>query len=89
MKRSAFTACAMSRMEERELVMSDALHVPKHGFNDEESEEFSRPGLYEYKMECTTLNSDNRTIRVAVIPSTNEAKIVSAMRVDQPFRSAR
>lgn len=73
------------------MVMSDVLHVLKHGFIYEEGEEASRPGLYKYKMECTTPNSDNKTVRVVVIPSpsANEAKIVSVMWVDQPFESAR
>ena len=43
-----WTAHAKNRMEERELVMSDVLHVLKHGFIYEEGEEASRPGLYKY-----------------------------------------
>lgn len=72
------------------MAMGDMLHVLKHGFVHEEGEESSRPGFYKYKMECTTPNSDNRTVRVVVIPSpsVNEAKIISVMWVDQPFRSA-
>ena len=53
----------------------------------EDGDESTRKGLFKYKMEGTAPNSNNRCIRVVVIPSPQacEAKIVSVMWVDEPL----
>lgn len=81
-----WTMHAGEQIKERGLIMGDVLHVLKHGFVYEEGEQSTRKGLFKYKMESTTPNSNNRRVRVVVIPSPRacEAKIVSVMWVDEP-----
>lgn len=64
--------------------MGDILHVLKNGFVYDDAIPASRDGLYKYEMESRTPNSENRAVRVVVIPSPSgpEAKIVTAMWAD-------
>lgn len=84
----SWTAHSRERMDERDLIMGDVLHVLKHGFVHDAPEPTTREGMYRYAMECRTPNSGGRTVRVIVIPSpqTCEAKIISVMWADEPTR---
>lgn len=79
-----WTDHVMERMEERDLTIGDALHVLKRGFVYEEAETASR-GFFRYKMECTTPNSNGRTVAIVVIPSMQKSalKIVTIMWADE------
>ena len=83
-----WTTHAGDQIKDRGLIMGDVLHVLRHGFIYEEGEQSTRNGLFKYKMEGTAPNSNNRCIRVVVIPSpqASEAKIVSVMWVDEPHQ---
>src|SRR3954465_10219142 len=64
-----YTKHARERMLARGLIVSDVLHIIKYGFVHEEPQQSTREGLYRYKMECVTPNSNGRTVRLVLIPS--------------------
>ena len=71
-------------MESRGLIMGDVLHVLKTGFVYDQAQESTKKGVYKYCMECNTPNSGRRTVRIVVIPSTeNAVKIVTVMWKDE------
>jgi len=71
-------------MQERSLIMADLLHLLKTGFVYQEAEPSSRDGLFKYKIEGPTPNSDGRTVRAVVIPGSGCAmKIVTGMWRDE------
>lgn len=72
------------RLDERDLIMGDVMHVLRHGFVYEPGELSTMTGLFKYKMEAATPNSKGRTLVVVVIPSarTKSIKIVTAMWKD-------
>ena len=82
-----FTRHASSRMQERSLLMGDVLYVLKHGFVYDDPEPCKRmPNCFRYAIESTSPNSDNRTVRVIVIPDAengNNIKIVTVMWKDE------
>lgn len=65
--------------------MSDVLYLLKKGFVYDDPEPATQPGLYKYKMETRTPNSNNRVVRLIVIPdaATCWVKPVSVMWVDE------
>jgi len=73
-------------MSERDLVMGDVIHILKTGYVYKEGVPATRPGLYRYAIEGKSPNSNNRTVRIIVIPSSGacELKIVSVMWADEP-----
>lgn len=74
------------RLEERGLIMGDVLNVLKNGFVYEDPEESTWKNLWKYKVDGRSPNSENRVLRLVVIPnpSTHEIKLVTIMWVDQP-----
>ena len=82
----AWTRHARERMAERNLLMSDILHVLKNGFVYDAPQPSTRPGFYRYAMQAQTPNSGNREVRVIVIPDPagcGSLKIVTVMWVDE------
>jgi hypothetical protein len=71
-------------MAERDLTMGDLLYVLKNGFVYEPPEQATQPGLWKYKIETRSPNS-NRVVRAVVIPdaSKNWAKILTLMWADE------
>lgn len=78
-----WTMHAEEMLYERDLIISDALHVLKRGFVYEEGKPTSRNGFFKYQMECTTPNSTGRIVRVVVIPSPSRIKILTIMWADE------
>lgn len=79
-----WTHHAKQQMAERDLIMGDVTHVLKHGFVFEDGEPATQPGLFKYKMDCSTPNSNGRDVRVVVIPYQScMVKIVTVMWVDE------
>lgn len=74
-----------ARLVERDLIMGDVLYILKNGFVYDEPEEATQPGLYKYRMETRTPNSNNRSVRLVVIPdpTTCWAKLVTLMWADE------
>ena len=79
------TRHAKDRLQERDLLISDVLHVLRQGTVYETAEPATRPGLFKYQMERTTPNSNGRSVRLVVIPSPTNAtiKVVTIMWVDK------
>lgn len=78
-----WTDHATEQMDDRDLLMSDVLHVLKYGFVHNNGVSTSQPGHFKYEMECTTPNSGNRTVRIVFIPSQSCAvKIITVMWAD-------
>jgi hypothetical protein len=59
---------AKEQMAERDLIVSDVLHVLKNGFVYAKPEPSTRSGYFRYAMESKTPNSGSRRVRVIVIP---------------------
>lgn len=87
----AWTYHAKEQMEERYLLAGDVLHVLKKGFVYDDAVPSTRPPMCRYKMVSFTPNSERREVAIIVIPSysSDEAKIVSVMWVDETTRSGR
>jgi hypothetical protein len=83
------TGHAKAQMADRDLIMSDVLHVLKRGFVYEEAEPAKEDGFFRYHMEGPSPNSGGRSIRVVVIPFPTPAlKIVTVMWVDEDMHSS-
>lgn len=63
-----FTSHYTQRLEERQLINSDTLHLLSTGFVYEEGEPSSRNGFWKYKVRVKTPNSSNRLVEAVVIP---------------------
>lgn len=84
-----WTKHAKKQMADRDLVMGDALYVLKNGYVYDEGQKATRPGLFKYKVQCSTPNSNNRGVRVVAIPSQATAiKIVSVMWADESLQGS-
>ena len=70
--------------EERDIIVSDILHVLARGYINEEPEESTRVGHCKYKICSKSPNSGNREICLVVIPDPGKPaiKIVTAMWKD-------
>ncbi len=70
--------------EERDIIVSDILHVLARGYINEEPEESTRVGHCKYKICSKSPNSGNREICLVVIPDPEKPaiKIVTAMWKD-------
>lgn len=75
----------VERLEERDLIISDVLHVLKTGFVYEQPEESTTPNLYKYCIDGKSPNSANRELRVVAIPEpdNNVIKAITIMWVDE------
>jgi hypothetical protein len=72
------------RLAERGLIMGDLTHLLRNGFVYDAPEESTRKGLYKYRVEGTTPNSEGRTLRAIVIPSNGCAmKVITIMWRDE------
>lgn len=82
-----WTNAVRVKLNEIELQMGDALYAMKNGFVLRPGAPSSRGCLFKYAIEASTPNSNNRTVRVVVIPSANkhELKIVDVMWADEPI----
>ena len=76
---------ALDQMQERDLLVGDALDILKKGFVYEDAEPASQDGYWKYKMIGITPNSYNREVAVIVIPdfSTIAIKLVTIFWVDE------
>ena len=79
-----FTVHARDQMQVRDLIVSDVLHVLKHGFVYETPEQATQVGCFKYKIETST-PAGPRVVRVVAIPwaSPAEIKIVTVMWRDE------
>jgi hypothetical protein len=78
------TSHARQQMEDRDLIVSDVLHVLKNGFVYENAAPATREGCYKYQIE-TTSPAGSRVVRVIAIPCAKpaEIKIVTVMWRDE------
>ena len=77
----SYSKHARERMEQRDLLISDILYVLKRGFVHRTAEKSTQPGLYKYRIESRTPNSNNRGVAVVVIPDEVKCwiKVVTVM----------
>ena len=82
-----WTGAVKEKLKLIDLSMGDALHVLESGFVHQPSVPASRNGMFKYCMEAPTPNSNNRIVRVVVIPSEQKGvvKIVDVQWVDDPM----
>jgi hypothetical protein len=83
--KSSYTLHFLERLTERGLIIGDALYVLRHGFVYDPAESSTQPNLYRYRIETKTPNSNNRSVRIVVIPDSARCwiKFVTAMWVDE------
>lgn len=77
---------AFERMAERGLLVDDIMHVLRQGFVHEAGEKTTRKGVFKYKVQGTTPNSDRRQIGVIVAMDETQpliARIITVMWVDE------
>jgi hypothetical protein len=81
------TGHAREQMRERDLIVSDVLHVLKHGFVYEDAVPATQKGHFKYKIE-TTSPVGSRVVRIVAIPWVNppEIKIVTVMWRDEAMQ---
>lgn len=81
------TSHAKDQMNARDLIISDILHVLKHGFVYDSPEQATKPNCYKYKVESTT-PAGAKIVRVVAIPWSipPEIKIVTVMWRDEPMQ---
>lgn len=74
----------IEQLEERDLIIGDALYVLRTGFVYEQPEESTWPNLFKYRMEGKSPNSGNRELRVVAIPEPdkNAIKAITGMWID-------
>lgn len=72
------------------MIISDVLHVLKHGFVYEAATPAKRAGFFRHQIECPTPNSGSRSVGVVVIPDeeNTELQIVTVMWIDEQARIA-
>lgn len=78
------TGHARDQMAARDIIVSDVLHVLKHGFVYEMPESATKSGFYKYKVESKS-PAGPRDIRLVVIPWSTppEIKVVTVMWRDE------
>jgi len=83
--RLTFKGHAAERLKERGLNTGDVLYLMKNGFVYEQAQPSTRKNCFKYLMECRTPNSNQRSLRVVVIPgiAPHELKIITVMWVDE------
>ncbi|MBL6782784.1 MAG: DUF4258 domain-containing protein [Alphaproteobacteria bacterium] len=72
------------QLNQRGLLISDALHVLKYGFVYDKPEQSTQPGFWKYKMQSTSPNSGKRKLEIVVIPDFNQCgyKLITIYWVD-------
>jgi hypothetical protein len=72
-------------LAERDLIIGDVMYVLRNGFVFEDPEPATQPDLFKYKIETRTPNSNNRSVRLVVIPDPQRCwvKVVTVMWVDE------
>lgn len=80
-----YTSHAKARLNERGLIVSDVLYALARGFVFGDATASTQEGLFKYEIETRTPNSNNRKIRVVVIPDMDRLwiKIVTVMWADE------
>ena len=75
---------ARDQMNNRDLIISDVLHVLKYGFILEDPDKATQPGCFKYRMEAST-PAGSRGVRVVAIPWVTpvEIKVVTVMWRDE------
>lgn len=63
-----YTLHAKEQMAERDLIIGDINYVLKHGFVHTDAQPSTREHFYKYRIECRSPNSNNRMVRIFVIP---------------------
>jgi hypothetical protein len=81
----SFKLHAEDQMAERGITMPDVIFAMKHGFVYENAVPAMQPGLYRYTIRGGTPSSEQRDIKVVMIPSMHKAsaKIVTVMWADE------
>lgn len=81
----AYKLHAKERIAERGIIVSDVLHILKHGFVYQDPVPAKTNGYFKYEIGCLTPNSGNRRICLIVIPSyaTMTIKLVTVMWEDE------
>lgn len=81
------TGHARDQMKDRDLFVSDVLHVLKHGFVYDDPEPATKKGCFKYKIEATSPVGP-RVVRIVAIPWMNppEIKIVTVMWRDEAMQ---
>jgi hypothetical protein len=84
----SYKAHARDRLVERSLIVGDLIHVLKYGFVYERPQLATPAPSWKYQIQCTTPNSNNREVRVVVIPDWERKaiKVVTVMWADEPMR---
>jgi hypothetical protein len=82
---------AHDQMEERGLITGDILYLLRNGFVYDAPEEATRKPYWKYRMQCRTPNSNNREVRVVLIPDwkVRGIKLVTVMWADEPMVAGR
>ena len=70
-----FTSHYRQRLEERQLINSDTLHLLSTGFVYEEGEPSTVRGLWKYRVTGKTPNSNNRSVVIVVIPDFSDRSL--------------
>lgn len=82
----ALTKHAKEQLQNRDLVQADIFHILRFGYVHDAGQATNIPGIFKYRMECTTPNSGNRIVRIVVIPSMGAyVKIITVMWADEPM----
>lgn len=81
----SYTGHVKDRLAERDLLIGDVRYVLKHGFVFDDPQPATQAGLFRYQMETRTPNSNNRTVRIVVIPDPQRCwiKVVTVMWADE------
>ncbi|PCJ59363.1 MAG: hypothetical protein COA65_06275 [Rhodospirillaceae bacterium] len=76
---------AENQMKERNISTPDVLYVLKNGFTYNNPESATQQGYFKYEIQCTTPNSDRRTVNIIVVPSMQPVavKIITVMWDDE------
>ena len=78
---------AMEQLTERGLIIGDLTFLLKFGFVYDAAQPSTRKEFYKYRMQCRTPNSNNREVRVVVIPDwkRKQLKALTVMWADEPL----
>lgn len=79
--RVTYSQHSKDQMAVRDLIVGDVLYVLKNGFVHRQAQTSTQPGLYKYRIESRTPNSNNRGVAVIVIPDPGTVwmKIITVM----------
>ena len=70
---------------DRGLIMGDVLFALRRGFVHDQAQSSTRSGVFKYRIESTTPNSQGRRVAVVVVPVTDtELNVITVMWADEP-----